>query len=58
MPKENDNMILENKIANRVIGISIDLHRALGPGLLESANKECIMKLRRRAILWRGSLKN
>ena len=42
MPKENDNMILENKIANRVIGISIDLHRALGPGLLESAYKECL----------------
>jgi GxxExxY protein len=27
----------ENEIANRIIGISLDIHRLLGPGLLESA---------------------
>jgi GxxExxY protein len=32
----------ENEIANRIIGIAIDVHKALGPGLLESAYKECL----------------
>ena len=32
----------ENEIASKVIGISIDVHKALGPGLLESAYKECL----------------
>ncbi len=31
-----------NKITERVIGCSIDVHRALGPGLLESAYEECL----------------
>lgn len=32
----------ENEVSNRVIGIAIDVHRSLGPGLLESAYKECL----------------
>jgi GxxExxY protein len=32
----------ENEVSNRVIGIAIDIHKALGPGLLESAYKECM----------------
>lgn len=32
----------ENEISNKVIGIAIDVHRSLGPGLLESAYKECL----------------
>lgn len=32
----------ENEISNKVIGFAIEIHRALGPGLLESAYKECL----------------
>lgn len=32
----------ENELSNKVIGIAIDVHNALGPGLLESAYKECL----------------
>ncbi len=32
----------ENEIANKVIGLAIEVHKALGPGLLESAYKECM----------------
>jgi len=32
----------ENEISNKVIGLGIDVHNALGPGLLESAYKECL----------------
>lgn len=32
----------ENELSNRIIGLSIDIHQSLGPGLLESAYKECL----------------
>ena len=32
----------ENEIANKTIGLAIEVHKALGPGLLESAYKECL----------------
>lgn len=32
----------ENEISNKVIGLAIDVHKSLGPGLLESAYKECL----------------
>ncbi len=32
----------ENELSNKVIGLAIDVHTALGPGLLESAYKECL----------------
>ncbi|HOY31000.1 MAG TPA: GxxExxY protein [Bacteroidales bacterium] len=32
----------ENELSNKVIGLAIDVHNALGPGLLESAYKECL----------------
>jgi GxxExxY protein len=31
-----------NKITEQIIGAAIDVHRALGPGLLESAYEECL----------------
>lgn len=32
----------ENEISSKVIGLAIEVHKALGPGLLESAYKECL----------------
>ena len=32
----------ENEIAKIVIGYAIEVHTALGPGLLESAYQECL----------------
>jgi GxxExxY protein len=32
----------ENKISHNVIGLAIEIHKSLGPGLLESAYKECL----------------
>jgi GxxExxY protein len=32
----------ENEISNRIIAAAIEVHKNLGPGLLESAYKECL----------------
>jgi GxxExxY protein len=32
----------DNEISGAIIGASIDVHKVLGPGLLESAYKECL----------------
>ena len=32
----------ENEISNKIIGCAIEVHRHLGPGLLESAYQECL----------------
>ena len=32
----------ENELSNKIIGLAIEVHTALGPGLLESAYKECL----------------
>ena len=31
-----------NKVTETIIGASIEVHKALGPGLLESAYEECL----------------
>ena len=34
--------MIENELSGKVIGLAIDVHKSLGPGLLESAYKECL----------------
>ncbi len=33
----------ENKLTGKIIGAAIDVHRILGPGLLESAYEACLV---------------
>ena len=33
-----------NKVTEQIIGAAIDVHRALGPGLLESAYEQCLCR--------------
>ena len=35
-------VMIENEISGKIIGLAIDIHHKLGPGLLESAYKECL----------------
>ena len=42
----------ENEISNKIIGIAIEIHKALGPGLLESAYKECMYYKIGKSGLW------
>lgn len=41
---EKNRMMELNGLTERVIGASIEVHRALGPGLLESAYEECLCR--------------
>ena len=36
-------MFNENEISNLIIGCAIEVHKTLGPGLLESAYQECLI---------------
>ena len=38
----NQEMTPRDPLSERVIGLAIEVHRALGPGLLESAYEECL----------------
>ena len=42
----------ENEISNKIIGLAIEVHKALGPGLLESAYQECLFyKLKKSGLV-------
>ena len=44
--------ISENQIASVIIGCAIEIHKVLGPGLLESAYQECLLfKLRQDGLI-------
>ena len=34
--------MIENELSKKIIGCAIEVHKALGPGLLESAYEECL----------------
>ncbi|MDP6228499.1 MAG: GxxExxY protein, partial [Dehalococcoidia bacterium] len=36
--------MLVNELTEAIIGAAIEVHRALGPGLLESAYEECLCR--------------
>ena len=40
--KFTKDILIENEISKKVIGLAIEVHKELGPGLLESAYKECM----------------
>jgi len=37
-----DNVTVDNKLTEKVIGCAIKVHSGIGPGLLESAYEECL----------------
>jgi len=42
----------ENEISTIIIGLAIEIHKSLGPGLLENAYKECLFyKIRQRGLI-------
>lgn len=45
-------MMTENEISKWVVTSAIDVHTALGPGLLESAYRECLYYKLRKNGLW------
>jgi GxxExxY protein len=41
--KPNDRIVMDiNKLSSEIIGAAIEVHIALGPGLLESAYEQCL----------------
>ena len=40
--EENGIVMIENELSKKVLGCAIEVHKLLGPGLLESAYQECL----------------
>lgn len=44
--------MIENEISNIIIGLAIQIHKALEPGLLENAYQECLFyKIKQRGLV-------
>ncbi len=43
-PQRRREMIKENELSSKIIGAAIEIHRILGPGLLESTYEECLCR--------------
>ncbi len=44
--------MIENNLSNKIIGCAIEVHKQLGPGLLESAYQKCLLyELNRAGLL-------
>jgi len=41
-PRADQPELLHGEVTDRIIGAAIEVHRALGPGLLESAHEACL----------------
>ena len=41
-PQKNEIPLLEKELTEKIIGAAIEVHRAIGPGLLESAYQLCL----------------
>lgn len=41
-PQKNEIPLLEKDLTEQIIGAAIEVHRAIGPGLLESAYQLCL----------------
>jgi len=41
---ETRSKLLHEELTEKIIGAAIEVHRALGPGLLESAYEECLCR--------------
>jgi len=44
--------MIENELSGKIIGIAIEIHNSLGPGLLESAYKECMFYKIGKSQIW------
>jgi GxxExxY protein len=42
----------EDELSHRIIGSAIEVHNALGPGLLENAYKECLFYKIKQSGIW------
>jgi GxxExxY protein len=42
IPQKNEIPLLEKELTEKIIGAAIEVHRAIGPGLLESAYQLCL----------------
>jgi hypothetical protein len=44
--------LLEKELTEKIIGAAIEVHKMLGPGLLESAYQVCICRSTTKASSW------